>query len=359
MSALAESTFQDGKYEPPVTITTARGLGGNVRFKEGEDIQNNASTKWALDTFGIDFQHLWTVTEVNNAFETKIRLISASNEPFPDMLRVSGSLARDRMETGRFLAMDEAIENYALDHLKKLYADFPEAFYNITVDGQRYGLPVFTQGNGSDTLMWIRKDWLDTLGLEAPTTIEELEAVMDAFVHMDPDRNGLNDTIGLSLALRNSIMNWMCDGSFLVGTYGGKVGQGQWGIDENDTMYYGGIQPAMKSALGTLSDWFKKGYLDQQVSILDESKAVESFISGKSGIVFGPPWMATWPFQDLIAIDPNAIVEPYPVPAGADGSIGRYGEMVVQASIMFDKDFAYIEGYMAYLDTILRRELRR
>ncbi len=35
--------------------------------------------------------------------------------------------------------------------------------------------------------MWIRQDWLDNLGLEAPRTWDELVAVAEAFVKEDPD----------------------------------------------------------------------------------------------------------------------------------------------------------------------------
>ena len=42
----------------------------------------------------------------------------------------------------------------------------------------------------------IRKDWLDNLGLEVPTTLDELFDVMYAFTYNDPDGNGKNDTWG-------------------------------------------------------------------------------------------------------------------------------------------------------------------
>lgn len=43
----------------------------------------------------------------------------------------------------------------------------------------------------------IRKDWLDKLGLKAPTTLDELLTVAKAFTTQDPDGNGKNDTYGI------------------------------------------------------------------------------------------------------------------------------------------------------------------
>ena len=46
--------------------------------------------------------------------------------------------------------------------------------------------------------MFIRKDWLEAVGMEMPTTWEELYDVCHAFTHNDPDGNGVADTYGLT-----------------------------------------------------------------------------------------------------------------------------------------------------------------
>ncbi|MDT2194410.1 hypothetical protein [Paenibacillus larvae] len=47
--------------------------------------------------------------------------------------------------------------------------------------------------------MYVRKDWLDRLGLEPPVTIEEYEKVIEAFATQDPNGSGEQDTYGLSM----------------------------------------------------------------------------------------------------------------------------------------------------------------
>jgi putative aldouronate transport system substrate-binding protein len=64
-------------------------------------------------------------------------------------------------------------------------------------DGQIYA--VFNKFEGG-TMPTIRADWLEKLGLEVPTTLDEYYTVLKAFVEQDPDGNGENDTYGLSSA---------------------------------------------------------------------------------------------------------------------------------------------------------------
>ena len=46
----------------------------------------------------------------------------------------------------------------------------------------------------------IRTDWLKNLGMEMPTTIDELHDILYAFTYNDPDQNGANDTIEVSMS---------------------------------------------------------------------------------------------------------------------------------------------------------------
>ncbi|MGG6310536.1 extracellular solute-binding protein [Paenibacillus macerans] len=342
----------DDKLQP-VTISTVMEVAPETKFKNGETIENNVVTMWAKDKFNIDFKFDWTVSGLNSTYQNKLQLMLASNEKFPDVFRVSDKqLIADLIASGKVMDVTEAVEKYASPRLKELYQKFPQAVWPVSADGKMYAVPVLSGGNISDLNMWIRQDWLDKLGLQAPTTIAELENVMDAFVNRDPDSNNKRDTIGITLAMKNAIVNWMGDGSFLVGSFGAKAGDRQWGPDGNGGLQYGGVQPEMKMTLGKLYEWFNKGYLDPEFAILDENKAIESFTSGRSGIVFGAPWMTDWPFTDMLKLHPEAKLKPYPVPAGADGSIGRRGESIFYSAIMFNKDFKHIDRFFDYLNTV-------
>ena len=65
----------------------------------------------------------------------------------------------------------------------------------VTVDGQLYAFQEPAQLYNRAGL-FIRQDWLDNLGLEAPTTLDEFLEVARAFTFDDPDGNGEDDTYG-------------------------------------------------------------------------------------------------------------------------------------------------------------------
>ncbi|MBW8349269.1 extracellular solute-binding protein [Bacillus sp. IITD106] len=348
-----ESKVVDGKFDPPVTITTGRGLNtGDVKFKNGEDIHNNVHNKWAKEELGIDIKYDWIVADEGDQFNNKIRLSLSANEPLPDVMIIGDrQLASDLIESGLVQPIDEAIEKYATPRIKKLFEDFPQGFSTTTVDGKRYGVPRYSGGNGSDSVLWIRQDWLDKLNLKGPETLEDVEKIMDAFVHQDPDGNGKDDTIGVTLAMKYNLATWMADGSWIFGAYGDYLPK-LWSKDEDGNLVYGSIQPSIKQGLAKLNEWFEKGYLDREVGILDEEKAIESFVAGKSGIAAAPPWAADWPLPDLLANNPGAVVKAYPMPSGPDGNIGRYGEGYLTGAFLFNKDFKHLDAFFKYYDAI-------
>ena len=77
----------DGKFDPPITITTARPVGGDYTFINGEDINNNVHNKWAKDKLGIEIKDLWDTAD-NAAYHTKLRLSLTTQDQLPDVFIV-------------------------------------------------------------------------------------------------------------------------------------------------------------------------------------------------------------------------------------------------------------------------------
>ena len=126
--------------------------------------------------------------------------------------------------------------------------------------------------------MWIRQDWLDALGLEAPRTWDELAQVANAFVTEDPDGNGEDDTIGILGPGNADHMN--------------AVGGNQFGLDplfscyqsypqywlegEDGKVEYGSIQPETKTALENISKLYADGDIDPEMLVRSDSKEPSS-----------------------------------------------------------------------------------
>jgi len=354
LSAVGCSQTETNKPEPEggnreATITLGRVVGADNKFKNGETIEDNVHTRWAKEKFGINFKVDWSVG-TGEAYETRLRLLLNSNDKLPDVFTLSNpTLENQVVDSGKVMDIGEAFEQYASPRLKELYAQYPEIWNTVSYDGRYYGLPTFNAVS-SFSVLWIRQDWLDALDMEPPKTLEEMESVMEAFVNRDPDGNGQKDTIGLSLSLKKGVTavkdTYMVSGDFLFGQAGIPT---YWNEGADGTLQYGSIQPTVKEGLITLNEWMSKGYLDKDAGIMDEAKAAESFVQGKSGMVFGPTWMATYPFNPEMKFD----YRPIPVPAGIDGKMGFGSEPQSSVRFYFNKDFKHMDAFFEYLDAIM------
>jgi putative aldouronate transport system substrate-binding protein len=93
--------------------------------------------------------------------------------------------------------------------------------------------------------MVIRQDWLDKLGLKAPTTLDEFMTVAKAFTENDPDGNGKKDTYGLCAFIDGSGLNAAGLGprfDFVYGAYGvagtwNLTGKGDFGLNVRNPNY--------------------------------------------------------------------------------------------------------------------------
>ena len=83
-----------------------------------------------------------------------------------------------------------AIEKYAPSIYKQISEQAPAAWAYSYYEGKNYGMPNLNYSHVENSVSGYRWDWLEKLGMEVPTTIEELHDVLYAFTHNDPDGNG-------------------------------------------------------------------------------------------------------------------------------------------------------------------------
>ncbi|MEK3901765.1 MULTISPECIES: extracellular solute-binding protein [unclassified Paenibacillus] len=346
--AMYSAPFENGKYTEPVTISTVFPIASSLKFKNGENIENNVHTKWAKDTLGIDIKYLWTVSDQNNAYETKLRLMLTSGEKMPDIIsfRGSPSLISDLIDSGQFTDAGELFDKYASDIYKKAMAEEPTVWNPYMRDGKRMGIPILENAYNNDPVMYIREDWLKKLNLKAPTNLAELETVLDAFTNQDPDGNGKKDTTGLAVGFKNNLNTWMSESGWIFGMFGAMPNQ--WNKTADNKLAYGSVQPEMKEGLATMQKWMKAGYISSESGLYDENKATEAFTAGKAGIIVGPYWMTGWPLPDLQKNVPGAVHKAYPLPAGPDGKVGRHGTKIASGAVLINKDMEHKDAFFVY-----------
>lgn len=342
------SPYKD-KYDPPVTISTVWGVDPALKFKNGETIENNVATKWAKDTLGIDIKSLWSVTNTNNAYATKLRLALTSGQELPDVLVVGNEdpqLIQDLIDSGAFQDAGALFDKYANDTWKSAMALDPNNWNTYVRDGVRMAIPILDYAYNNDYLLWIRQDWLDKLNLQAPKTIDELETVMEAFKNNNPSGLAPDQVVPLSIGFKSSMNTWMGDPSWIFGAYG-TVPQ-QWNVGADGKLEYGSVNAGMKQGLMKLNEWYNKGFIPKEAALWDENKTSEPAVAGTAGIIPGPYWMSGWPLQDTVKNDPNAVWKPIALPAGPDGKVGRHGTAFNNGVILINKDMKNPEAFFTY-----------
>jgi len=305
------------KFAEATEITVGRSIDPNYKFQGNDTSEDNVYTRWLKDNFNIVVKHEWEAA-AGTDYQQKVSLSISSND-LPDAMVVNETQLRQMVKAGQLADLNEVYEKYASEELKAVYDSNPGLLDSVTFEGKLYALPETTLP--SAPLTWIRKDWLDRLGLQPPQTLQELENVAKAFAD---NRLGGKNTIGivgtqqggtLYSTFLNSTDHWYNFSPlfFANGSY-----PGQWVKDRDGNAAYGSILPETKQALAMMRDWYAKGLLDPEIGVRKSTGEVVA--AGQSGIFFGPWWSAYNNIPDNVKLDPKANWRPYAAPLDAAGN---------------------------------------
>ncbi|QTH43432.1 extracellular solute-binding protein [Cohnella sp. LGH] len=308
--ASAETTKPEplGKYPETVTVTEVIGYNPpeDPRTPSGMTPDQNKYLVDLKEMTNIEVKFKWMVP--NNQYEQKFSLALASGD-LPDIMELDQKNFEKLKNQNMLGDLTEAYEQYASPDLRKyMESDGGFAMKTFSSDGKQLAIPAFEDPFLSTQLLWIRKDWLDTLGMQPPTTMAELDKVAEAFVTQDPDRNNKNDTYGVSL--QKELFFWGFDLRGFFNGFGAypSVGdkQSAWIKGSDGKLAPGLIQPEMKAGLEMLQSWYKRGIINKEFALKDENKAVEDIVGGKVGISYGEWWYPNWPLNSHMDKDPKA-----------------------------------------------------
>ncbi|WP_246294595.1 extracellular solute-binding protein [Paenibacillus planticolens] len=203
----------------------------------------------------------------------KLNALLASRD-LPDVLFVEDfnytPAFLNAIDQGAFWDLTTYVKNYPN------LAKYPEnVFKNASVKGKLYSIPRVRPLDGHEAML-IRKDWLDTLGMQPPKTMDELYNVMEAFTKKDPDGNGKADTYGAVLAGSPG------PASYLLSMFGTGT---KW-KDENGSLIPYWWTPQAKEALAYWNKAFKAGGIMPDFPVLKTAQFKDMLVAGKAGIAF-------------------------------------------------------------------------
>lgn len=304
------------KYDPPIEFTTVVSLNDAMQNYIGvkaDVLTNNNWINGYKEDLGINVAYLWSVP--GTQYEQKLNGQIAAND-LPDLMNVSATQLKTLVDAGMVYDMTEVFAKYITPFSQEMMeADNNVALSQATYGGKLMALPSVNGNKDGVNMLWIRKDWLDNLKLQAPKTVDELVALAKAFTENDPDGNGKADTYGI--AMNNTIYSGgLNDMTGLFESFGANPSGWVEGADGKAA--FGLIQPQIKQGLAVLADLYKAGYMDKEFNTKDNSKVSEDLVAGKVGMFFGQHWVPFWPLQDGHNLNAAADWMAFPIPS-ADG----------------------------------------
>lgn len=260
----------------------------------------------------------------------------------PDVVSYTYATAQtvpDLVANGYLRSIPEGwLDTYMPDWMKIVYdssaLNEEGVLAQVSIGGNQYVVPkndVLNDGY----LMVIRQDWLDNLGLEVPTNLDELHEVMRAFTFDDPDGNGVDDTYGLHG--KNTYFGF----GYIANVLGAV--NCAYELQDDGTVVHSNTQESMKEFLKLAHEWYAEGIIDPDFPSENQDIMIDKWNNGKIGIVvhdlayFTPSYPSNL-IDSLKTVNPDAvatIIDPF---ANADGEVyltALPDDSSLYASIMF------------------------
>lgn len=141
----------------------------------------------------------------------------------------------------------------------------------------------------------MRKDWLEKYGLEVPTTVSEMTAVLTTL-----KENGVEVPFAAQ-----QYDSWYWAGSNMLSSAFGVFHYGFQLKDDYKTVTFSMLEPGYKDYISYLKGWMDAGLIDRDFVNRGEEDARKMVANGRSAMC----WIGNWTTQELTALgkveDPN------------------------------------------------------
>lgn len=252
--------------------------------------------------------------EGSKGYTQGLRLALAGGEEIESLRPWDELLANELIESGVAIPIGDLLDEYGQD-VKEFFSEDDFEVMRATQGGDIYYLPQ-TASTLAARFGYIRKDWLERVGMDVPETREELVQVYRAFKAQDANGNGdPNDEIPVS---GRELLRWF-DDLFVMHGVAMWEGHPQWkwnpakGILESSQ-----VSDSMKMALEFIHDLYEEGLMDQVMPVQPNADWTAKIGASKIGhyfhLIFQIPQKSTF-----VGEDPN------PDPTGM-----KYWEIMVQ-----------------------------
>ncbi len=255
---------------------------------------NELASDFEADNSGVEVEYVYVPQD-----QMSNKLVqAAATGTGPDVILYNASWAYDLTEAGAIEPMDEWWNSFADKD------QFPEAVIQ-KVDGDIMGVQGFVNLLG----LWYNADILEEIGVEPPSTFDELE---DAMAKAKAAGYSGIETCGT------------------CGDWGGYPWLSMNGFSYKDPQ----VAPVQET-FQMLQDWNDKGYISAEQSTWDQTVPFQTWSSGKSAFTENGNWQIQSAAENA-KFDYGVV----PLPVG-DGRVYLGGEALNVGAFSSNKDLAY------------------
>ncbi|MDF2652982.1 MAG: transporter substrate-binding protein [Paenibacillus sp.] len=269
--------------------------------------------------------------------DDKLNLLMASKEKYDFMILGSGQYAK-LAASGALEPIDELVSKYGTN-LKSVISQ--TTWNGAKLGGKTYGIPQSGTGLIVNTALITRQDWIDELGLKAPTTRDELYTFLKT---IKEKKNVIPLTGGKSPMV-----------SEIASTFGITTG---W-QEANGKITHYVENPAMKQYLAFMKKLYDEKLIDAEWAINQGNKLIENFTSGKAAMMVNGYYNAPTVQNALVKNFPTAKIAQLPYLKGDNGKTQVVGAGSIAYYVAIPKWAENKDEVMKYLDLKLDKEIHK
>ncbi len=290
-------------------------ISGLISYPAGTESEPNNRTIFKRLEEATNVHVDWKAIQ-SDQWGDKIALEMSNVKTLPEFVFTAGFGDTDLLKyakQGAIIPLEEYIDKY-MPNLKTVFEKAPE--YRTMcedADGHIWALPWIEQLGYEktaiqvlDNMSFINKNWLDFLGLEVPTTVDEFEKTLLAFKD-NADKLKAEFNIDGDIIPMSCIMN---DGGqdpmILINGFGEGLGDPDTGrhivVTDEGKVVSSATQEGFKKGLEWLHKLYDEGLIDVEAFTQDWSTYVAKGKSGRYGVCF------TWDVANVAQVSMDDLI---------------------------------------------------
>lgn len=335
-----------GKYPETITYTLGKMTGNNnSNMPQGDTYENNAYTRLLKEKLNV--QNI-DAFEGNDTDYNNMVVMAMSEKNIPDVMVIDDyKYLKLLVDNNMIEDLTDVYNKCASDRMRDIYSGYGQGIFdNVTFNGKLMALPETNIEHGPN-MLWLRKDWMDKLGLNPPKTLDDAEYIIKQFIEKDPGGNGEGNTIGLVCSpeiTSEKGYSYMTQTDIIFANYNSYPKQ--WIKDKDGDIVYGSVSPESKEALAHMNKLYKEGILDKQFLLRAQNNIQELIINGQCGSFFSLWWAPNNPLIDSKKLDKDANWQPYMISTSKDGSTSFCSQNPANKFIVVRKGYKHPEIVM-------------